>query len=557
MGWGLCLVARYAVVMAMPDKQGDGLEGTRASTIDSIGGASPVPILGQFVMDPRGVVVAAGPFVWEFLRCTSRVGVPLGTNADDLPSRLDRVIRERRQIVLQQLLPTTLEAMDDEFGIVNREGEVELGCRIAVTREGWICCVMQPTSTYRRFYRTSGETEGRLRQVQKMEALGQLAAGVAHDFNNLLTSIRGHVSLARTTLPKDHPAAENLGHVEQAAAQAAGVVNALTTFGGGTSGRRRAVSMRSMVDSATSMFRRALQPQIAFVTRLPASGGLMVVADPHLIQQAILNLLINARDAVLTRLDEQRAGGAQTSGIPWGTITLQVCPVRAGGLPMVEVSVKDDGVGIAQDHLSRVFEPFFTTKPLGKGSGLGLSIVHTIVQEHAGSLTVASTLGQGATFTIRLPAANDLAHSNTETAGLSGVRQWSGRAIVVESNQLVRGLLTSMLESLGFHAVEMNHGSEIPRALEDAEPVALLVIAGSLAEHDVQGMIQRVRRAKGDVPCLVLSSSAERSASPLERVELLAKPFGLEEVAGAISRLCTSDPVLSEPKRATKVAGGA
>jgi signal transduction histidine kinase/CheY-like chemotaxis protein len=543
--------------MAKPEKLGDDGDAPIASTIQAVGGSPPAPVLGQLVIDPRGVVVAAGPIIWQFLQSTSRVGMPLGTNGDDLPSRLARVIRERREVVLEQLLSTDLDSMDDEFGIVSREGEVVVGCRIAVTRDGWICCVIQPTSTYRRFYRTSGETEGRLRQVQKMEALGQLAAGVAHDFNNLLTAIRGHVALARTTLPKDHPAAENLGHVEQAAAQAAGVVNALMTFGGSTAGRRRNVSMRSMVESASSMFRRALQPQIALACRVPPTGALMVVADPHLIQQAILNLLINARDAIVARVDEQRASGVPEAQTPWGTITLKVALVRAGGLPMVEVTVKDNGSGIAQEHLARIFEPFFTTKPLGKGSGLGLSIVHTIIQEHAGSLTVASKLGEGTTFTIRLPVASTIAVDPTEGRGVEGGRRWSGKALVVEPNQLVRGLVTSMLESFGFQVVEVASAAAVTRAIEDAEPLALLVVAGAMSDAEAPALIERIRNACGDVPCVVLASSAERPASLPTRVEIMAKPFGIDEIAGVLSRLCPSEAVLSEPKRATGVAGGA
>ncbi len=543
--------------MPKPEKQGVEPDAPITSTIQAVGGSPPAPFLGQLVIDPRGVVVASGPFAWEFLQSTSRHGMPLGTNGDDLPSRLARVIRERRDIVLAQLLATDLESMDDEFGIVNREGEVVVGCRVAISRDGWVCCVMQPTSTYRRFYRTSGETEGRLRQVQKMEALGQLAAGVAHDFNNLLTSIRGHVALARTTLPKDHPAAENLGHVEQAAAQAAGVVNALMTFGGSAAGRRRPVSMRSMVDSASGMFRRALQPQIAFVCQIPNAGALMVVADAHLIQQAILNLLINARDAIIARLEEQRASGVSETGSPWGTITLRVALVRAGGLPMVEVSVRDNGSGIAQEHLARIFEPFFTTKPIGKGSGLGLSIVHTIIQEHAGSLTVASKLGEGTTFTLRLPLASDVVADPTERNESSRVRRWTGKALVVEPNQLVRGLLTSMLEGFGLHVTEVADGAAAFKSIQDGESLALLVVAGAMPDTDPTSLIQRVRRACGDVPCLLLAAPAEHPATLASRVEILAKPFGIEEVAGALARLCPSESIVSEPKRATSVAGGA
>lgn len=543
--------------MAKPENTGVGVDAPIASTIQAVGGSLPAPILGQLVLDPHGVVVACGPLVWEFLHSTSRAGMPLGINGDDLPSRLARVIRERREVVLEQLRSTDLDSIDDEFGLVNRDGEVVVGCRIAVARDGWICCVMQPTSTYRRFYRTSGETEGRLRQVQKMEALGQLAAGVAHDFNNLLTAIRGHVALARTTLPKDHPAAENLGHVEQAAAQAAGVVNALMTFGGSAAGRRRAVSMRSMVDSAAGMFRRALQPQVRFVCQVPHSGALMVVADAHLIQQAVLNLLINARDAIVARIDEQRASGVPESAVPWGTITLKVALVRAGGLPMVEVSVKDDGNGIAQEHLARIFEPFFTTKPMGKGSGLGLSIVHTIIQEHAGSLTVGSRLGEGTAFTIRLPVASDAAADPTDRNGHPHVHQWTGRALIVEPNQLVRGLLASMLEGFGFHVVEVANGAGVSGAIKDAEPLALLVVAGAIPDADAPSLITRVRRACGDVPCLLLATSSEHPAAFPAGVEVLAKPFGIEEVAGSLARLCPNESILSKPRRATGVAGGA
>jgi len=240
--------------------------------------------------------------------------------------------------------------------------------------------------------------EEQLRQAQKMEAMGQLASGVAHDFNNLLTVISGQSQLMRQDLGASHPSLRSLDAIDQAAEQASSITRALLTYSRKAQTEKQPVELRRVLEESAQLFRPMLPTSIAFELELP-EREIVLWCDRVQLQQSILNLAFNARDAmpeggtlriVASFVDEREAAGFLGEG------------VEQQHFARVEVS--DTGLGMEPHVRDQVFEPFFTTKRKGKGTGLGLAVTHGIVVEHGGKIKVESKPGHGSTFTLLLPS---------------------------------------------------------------------------------------------------------------------------------------------------------
>jgi signal transduction histidine kinase len=230
-----------------------------------------------------------------------------------------------------------------------------------------------------------------LRQGQKMEAIGRLAGGVAHDFNNILTSILGANEMAREALPADHPAAVDLQQIEKDGHRAAELVRQLLAFARKQVVAPKLVVVDAVVSDMVKMLGRVLGKSIVLDTRLGV-GGTTILIDQGQLEQVLLNLTVNARDAM--------PGG----GHLYVSTNLLASP---GVTPQVVLSVRDEGVGISADVLPHIFEPFFTTKSEGQGTGLGLATCHGIVTQAGGQIAVHSTPGQGTCFDVRFPVAGE------------------------------------------------------------------------------------------------------------------------------------------------------
>ncbi|MEJ5221042.1 MAG: ATP-binding protein, partial [Tepidiforma sp.] len=238
-----------------------------------------------------------------------------------------------------------------------------------------------------------------LLQAQKLESLGVLAGGIAHDFNNLLTTILGNLFLVRTELPPDSPLRVYLDDAALAGERGAELVRKLLGFSRPGIAARERVSLTRLFDETVALVRRTLTPAIQLTVH-SEPGDDAVIGEFAGLQQVLLNLLLNARDAM---------PGGGTVTILRATRELGPDPAwaRRGLLPGVyhEISVADTGTGIPPELLSRIFDPFFTTKGIGKGTGLGLSTALSIVRAHGGWLEAESVEGQGSTFRILLPVA--------------------------------------------------------------------------------------------------------------------------------------------------------
>jgi signal transduction histidine kinase len=238
--------------------------------------------------------------------------------------------------------------------------------------------------------------EEQLRQSQKMEAVGQLAAGIAHDFNNLLMGALGYSNLARTEVEPDSKLGTYLQRIEETSRRAATLTAQLLAFGRRQTLQPRTIDLNAFVAETLEMLRRVLGEHIRIVSTLEAPVA-EICADPTQIQQVLFNLALNARDAM-------PSGG--TLSIETGHVVLNHdCDLDLAAGGYVTLTVADDGVGMAPDVSERIFEPFFTTKGVGEGSGLGLPSVYGIVKQSRGDIEVTSEPGLGTTFRIFLPVA--------------------------------------------------------------------------------------------------------------------------------------------------------
>ncbi len=378
-----------------------------------------------------------------------------------------------------------------------------------------------------------------LLQAQKMEAVGRLAGGVAHDFNNLLTAITGYSELLLTELDPEDPRREYADHVRRAGESAAALTRQLLAFSRRQVFQTRLVDLTELVTRSEGMLRRVIEEHIEVVTELEAAPG-PVLADPVQLEQVLLNLVVNACDAMpeggtltvrtwSTRLDAEGGRG----------------PAGATAGPHVVLEVCDTGTGMAPETLSQVFEPFFTTKESGRGTGLGLSTVYGIVQQTGGAISVDSEPGRGTSIQVYLPRAAGELEPVREAPPLrpEAATGLGATILVVEDDPDLRELEHRVLRQAGFTVLEADGG---PAALElvgrrDGRAVDLLVTDMVMPKMGGEELAQQLRERLPGLKVLFTSGYASRALSfeELHTSEggFLQKPFSPDRLIRAVRRL--------------------
>ncbi|MGA3170186.1 MAG: response regulator [Chthoniobacteraceae bacterium] len=313
--------------------------------------------------------------------------------------------------------------------------------------------------------------EAELRQAQKMEAVGQLAAGVAHDFNNILTVIQGHASLQLGVNNMGKDVADSFQHISSAAERAANLTRQLLAFSRKQVMQPKRLDLNGLVRQIGTVLPRLIGEHIRLVTDL-APELPDVFADDCNMEQIILNLSVNARDAM-------PSGGTLTlltENVVVDDSHLRIVPEAVTG-HYVCLSVRDTGVGMDLQTRNRIFEPFFTTKEVGKGTGMGLATVYGIVKQHDGWLEVESETGQGTTFKVYLPVCKEGVESESRVVQFTPHQLGDGRTVlVVEDDPSVRGLVKEILVHHQYHVIEAGDGEEaLALAQEYSEEIALLL----------------------------------------------------------------------------------
>jgi two-component system, cell cycle sensor histidine kinase and response regulator CckA len=373
---------------------------------------------------------------------------------------------------------------------------------------------------------------GQLRQAQKLESIGRLAGGIAHDFNNLLTSILGGAELARMRLPVDSEAVEPLEAIVEAARSAADITRQLLTFSRQQKGAFETVDLAALIARTERLLRRMIREDIRIELRI-IEAPWPVRADASQVQQVLINLAVNAQDAMPTGgrlhvvVQNSMLDEADAATIPNG---------RPG--PYVRVSVEDHGIGMSPDVLGDIFEPFFTTKPEGKGTGLGLAVVHGVVHQHGGFIRVDSTLGKGTTFSLFFPRDEAPARSVEPASFKSERLRRRANIVVVEDQEPVRRLVHFVLEQDGHRVRSFAVARELLDLPPDSEPPPdLLLTDVVLPEMSGAALADAVTRRWPNVKVVFMSGYAPEDVMaegsvPAER--FLGKPFSPEELSRCV-----------------------
>ncbi|HEX4682235.1 MAG TPA: PAS domain S-box protein [Gemmatimonadaceae bacterium] len=383
--------------------------------------------------------------------------------------------------------------------------------------------------------------EEELRQAQKMEAVGQLAGGVAHDFNNLLTAIRGFSDLLARSVEAGDPRRKDIGEILKATERAAALTRQLLAFSKRQILRLEPVSVNGIVDDMTKIVRRLLGGSIAVETELD-SHVWTVRADPGQLEQVILNLALNARDAMTD-------GGRLR--IETRNVVIEPTPAVEAVIPpgkYVVLEVSDSGAGMTDETRARAFEPFFTTKDPNGRPGLGLATVYGIVMQTGGHISVASTLGEGTMFTIHLPASAHVGVSGEHTAVGATRRSSTGNTILIaEDNEGVRHLTVRLLVDAGYKVFEGCDGVDALDTLKALpEPVDLLISDVMMPRMSGSELVQHFHRLQPGTPVLLMSGYMDEEAvrrAFADAEAVLAKPFTAEALLGRVREF------IGEPRR--------
>jgi PAS domain S-box-containing protein len=417
-----------------------------------------------------------------------------------------------------------------------KDGGYRLISWTAVPKEGLFYAIGRDITAERGAAEALRQTEEALRQSQKMEAVGQLTGGIAHDFNNLLTGIVGSLDMLRTRVSQGR--LETVDRYVTAATtsanRAAALTHRLLAFARRQPLDPRPVQANALVASLEDLFRRTVGETVTLEVVL--AGGLWpTLCDPNQLESALLNLVINARDAM-------------PDG---GKLTIETCnahldeayiaaqrDVRPG--QYVCICVTDTGTGMPQDVIGRAFDPFFTTKPIGQGTGLGLSMVYGFARQSEGHAKIYSEVGQGTTIKIYLPRYRGETDAEIEAATLAEApRAESGETVlVVEDEPVVRSLIIEVLEDLGYRTLEAADGPEGLKILQSRRHIDLLITDVGLPGLNGRQLADAARERRRDLKVLFITGYAENAtlaAGFLEPgMQMITKPFAVDALAQRI-----------------------
>ena len=381
--------------------------------------------------------------------------------------------------------------------------------------------------------------EADLRQAQKMEAIGTLASGVAHDFNNLLTSIIGNLSLLR-----EEAAAPNaqrfITEAENACLRATGLVKQMLALSRKTEPGTLQIDVNEAVDEVQRLVRETFDRRIEFFVD-KADGLPSVLADPARINSLLLNLCVNARDAVIERLQQQTEGAPPVARITVRTREkwIDQSPNHANVSPgwYVVLSVVDTGVGIAEEVRPRIFEPYFTTKPVDKGTGLGLSVVYGIVRQMGGWIDVQTSNKAGTTFAVYLPVAQATeAPASPGLAYRATAPEGAETLLIVDDEASIREISEEYLSRLGYRVLVAADGQEGLHLFEqEHDNIDLMILDLSMPKVSGNEMLRQVRQRAPGIKAIISSGTADAPSHVTERVEaFVLKPFRPTELAEKI-----------------------
>ena len=372
--------------------------------------------------------------------------------------------------------------------------------------------------------------EAQLQQSQKLEAVGQLAGGVAHDFNNLLTVILGYSEMLLRRPNIDDPVYRSLEEIKKAGERASSLTRQLLAFSRKQVLQPKVIDLNSVVAEMLKLLLRLIGEDLELVTDLKPSPA-RIKADPGQIGQVLVNLAVNARDAMPRG----------------GKLIIKTENVDVDGQPHLMLTVSDTGHGMDAETQAHVFEPFFTTKPAGEGSGLGLATVYGIVKQSGGNIWLNSEPGKGTTFRIYLPRVDDVA-VEPENAGKQPIPKGTETLLLVEDEEQVRRIITEVLERQGYNVLAAINGEEALKIAQDQEIEIHLLLTDVVMPHmGGRELAEALSKSRPQLKVLYMSGYTDdaivRHGLMEETLNFLQKPFDSVMVARKVREVLDSPSV--------------
>jgi PAS domain S-box-containing protein len=376
--------------------------------------------------------------------------------------------------------------------------------------------------------------DARLRQSQKMEAVGQFTGGAAHDFNNLLMAILGSLEILRKRLPNDPRLLALLDNAVQGAKRGSSLTQRMLAFARRQELKQEAVDLAHLVNNMLELLERSLGPTINIETRFPREA-VRVRTDANQLETALLNLAINSRDAmpnggtITISVAERSIAGAHPTGLPPG--------------PYACLAVTDTGQGMDEATLARATEPFFTTKGIGKGTGLGLSMVDGLTGQSGGKLIVQSVPARGTTIELWFPITTqaDAAGERSPTDATEGAAiQRQLCILAVDDDSLVLANVAAMLEDLGHRVIAVGSGARAIEEIESTPAIDLLITDQAMPVMTGTQLIEALRVRRPALPVILATGFAELPQGLSNSIGRLSKPFTQRALAEALAAAAIS-----------------
>ena len=501
---------------------------------------------GIHVMDGEGLLVEANDAFLNMLgydrSAIGRLHVADWSGLESpevIKARNDELIARRGQVLF-------------EAPVRRRDGvilDMEINAAgIEIEGKGYLYAAFRDITARKQAEAKRTQLEEQLREAQKMQAIGTLAGGIAHDFNNIIATILGNVDLARQDASANPLALESLEEIHKAGSRARDLVHQILAFSRRELTERRRIALEPVVEETGRLLRATLPARVAIEVQCNA-GGAIVQADPTQIQQVLINLATNAMQAmrgapghIVIGLDVLLLDAAAAAPHPALVALRERKPGR-----MVRLTVKDDGPGMDAATLARIFEPFFTTKPVDEGTGLGLAVVHGIVQGHEGVIVAESQPGKGASFAVYLPVAVDQAAEpapESEAAAAPAPLSLNGgqHILYLDDDESLLFLLKRLLERRGYRVSCYLDQGEALAALR-AKPAAFDLVVSDYNMPGMSGLdvAREVRLIRADLPVAIASGFIDETlrteACGAGVLELLFKADAVEEFCAVVQRL--------------------
>jgi signal transduction histidine kinase/ActR/RegA family two-component response regulator len=376
--------------------------------------------------------------------------------------------------------------------------------------------------------------EAQLRQAQKMEALGTMSGGIAHDFNNILAAIIGFTELVADHVPKESREAHHLKRVMESSLRGRNLVRQMLTYSRKAEQEKKSLSLGSIVKETVKLIRATTPTTITITVNASGESGL-ILADPTQMQQVLVNLCTNAAYAM------REKGG--TLDIDLNGFSVSPSNGNADGIEpghYMRLTVRDTGAGMPPDIMDRIFDPFFTTKGLGEGSGLGLSVVHGIVKQHNGYITVESEPGRGSTFTVYIPQiAGEL---ETDAVSDDEIPTGAERILFIDDEKALVEVGEDILAELGYDVTSRMNGKEALTLFKaDPSRFDLVITDQTMPEMTGVELAKELLTLRADMPiimCTGFSYVVDADKAKAAGIRAFAmKPLTKREIARTIRKV--------------------